>query len=496
MTVVHRDAAAMAKNARLYLVANTLGHAYVLLTVPLLSSCLAAADFGIYTLLVQMVSVLQVVGLTMFSQPLFKLCAEYDGAERGDFLGTIVGSVLASEVVLVFLVYGARKRLIPWLYPNMGELSGNTVALACLWAVAASARTLTLTKIKIDERAGLALALNLAYGLSLAVFLGVVLGVRRGGLIEVLGALALAEVTATGVIGLGCWRELRPTWRMDMFLRALRLSVPMAGSSIVFILAANTDRKVLSEYFGLAEMGVYGVGILIGNSLSLATSSYAPAFTSRALKAWKSEGPAAVARLIRDGARDCTVVVGLGWVAILMLGPIGELILNRGCLDGSVCGIAVGVATGHLIRSLYLFAQNLLFVGGRLGVILVLNVALFGLTWGLAHGLVRVWGMVGVAFAMAGAYLFLMPVAFLAGRRLAPVTLPWRWLGRLGLGCLVLAWLQFSADLLWFPSHPLAMVAVRITCQLVVLALVFRGQPLLGRRIAHAGAKCGTGGDV
>lgn len=489
MTGAQRDGAAMARNARLYIIANTLGHAYVLVTVPLLSSRLAAADFGIYTLLVQLVTVLQAVGLTMFSQPLFKLCAEYGGVERGRFLGTIVGSVLVLEVVVASLVFLTRDRLIPWLYPNIGPISGIAVALTCLWTVAASARTLTLTKIKIDERPGRALALNLTYGVSLAVFLGAGLWWRRGGLTDVLGAMVLAELTATGLVGFGCWRELRPTWRRDMFLRALRLSLPLAGGSIIFMLAANTDRKVLSEYVGLADVGAYGVGFLMGNSLALVTSSYAPAFTSRALKAWRSDGPEAVGRLVAEGARDCTVVVGLGWVAILMLGPFGEPILNRGHLAGPVCGVAVGVATGHLLRSLYLFAQNLLFVAGRLRVILMLNVALLGLTWGLAHGLVRVWGMQGVAFAMAGAHLVLIAVAFWACRRVAPVSLPWRWLGRLVIGCLILAWLQFSSEWQHLSSHPISTVLVRIPCQLVVLGLVFRGQPLLGRRVKRASAE-------
>lgn len=473
MSIVNRqDHHAIARSARLYITANVLGHAYLIITLPILSGHLSSTEFGSYTILIQMVTVLQAVVLTLFSQSMVKLSSEYNGIRRSEFLGTVVWSVILLISGFTWLLYTARDYVLPRLYPNISNLSDGDVGRACLLAVVASARTLTLTKVKLDERPLLALQMNLVYGLGLACLLGAFIRFEWSGLRSVLNSIVGAELIATVLVGARCWRDITPVWRLDLFVRSIRFAAPLALGSLFFLLSSNVDRKVLSEYVGLDEIGGYGIGLIMGNSLSLITSSYAPAFTARALKVWKRNGPADMGALVREGVVDSCSVTAFAWIGLVVACPLGVIILNRGGLPGPICGIAAGIGAGHFMRGAFLFAQNLLFVAGKTRHILLLNVTLLILSWGVAHILARCFGGMGVAFSGSLAYAILLPVVVFFARDYGAKSFPWKMFIRFVVGMAVIGILEFCR----IPSCGIHLIEVgaRIGFQSLVAVWMFR----------------------
>lgn len=443
MSEDEKNRASLAVNARWYLVANVIGSIYAVLVIPILTHYLSAEEFGFYILIAQIVSVLQTIGLIFFSQSLFRFHVEWEGHAKQVFYGTMLISVLAIELILSGILFYWRRELLPMAYPNINLPLDPYIGWTCVWLVLTSVRVLTLTKIKAEERPVLALVMNLSYGVFLSVAMYSCVVKMGGGLAAALISFVIAELGAFLCVGFYVWKSVQLAWRPKILWQVARFSFPLALSSILFILSVNMDRKVLAEYLSLSELGVYGIGFTIGNILSLVVSSYAGTFTPRGFKVWKMGGRRPLENLVQSGLMDSVIVVGIALGCVMIFGSYIAYILNKGDTSGPVVAVATGIGAGHMVRLIFIYAQNVLFIGERTEKILILNCGLLFVTWLMAHFLSNAGGEIAASFSIACSYLIVMPLAFSMAKSICAIRPPWKIIARLGLGLVIIAGLEF-----------------------------------------------------
>jgi len=457
MTKDERNQRKLATNTQLYLAATILGSLFSIFTVPILTRHLSAQEFGLYIILVQVVMTVQSVGLIFFSQSLLRFHLEWEGEARQSFFGTLLISVLSLEIFLGSTLYFWREDFLLIVYPNIDLPLDPYVGLACGWLLLASFRSLSSTKIRASEKPLLELVMNLCYGLFLSLSIWIFVFKMKGGLAGALISFIIAEACSIICVGPIIWRGVRWCWRPKMLISAVKFSLPLAVSSLLFVLSVNMDRKVLSEYVSLKEIGIYGVGFLIGNTIGLMVSSYAAAFTPHGLKVWKTGGRTDLEEIVKVGLADSLRLALSALAGVIIFGSYAAKLLGGENMCGPAAFVAVGVGLGHVIRLLFTHAQTVLFIGGQTGKVLLLNACLLLATWFIAHGLTQVGGLVGVSLTMTCAYLLFLPLAFSLTKCICTICLPWKTIMPLLLGLCVIAGLEFFVSRIDHKTFPFSL---------------------------------------
>ena len=136
------------RNRLVYILANVGGHAYVLLTLPMLTRFLTPDEFGFYTILVQIVAITQAAFLVLFSSALLRFYVDYEAEERRQFLGTIIWTFVTFQIVVAIGLYLARFHWLLVAFPNVTLPLDPYVMYALIWMVLLSLRALALTFVK------------------------------------------------------------------------------------------------------------------------------------------------------------------------------------------------------------------------------------------------------------------------------------------------------------------------------------------------------------
>lgn len=464
---------AVARNSLGFLLAGIAGHLYVLATLPLLTRWLSPSDWGFYVILAQVNTILQFGALSLFSQSLLKFYVEYEGAERARFVGTAFAAVVLMQCAFVASLYWARSFVFPTLYPNLDLPLDPYVGWASLWFLAAPLRMFCLSLIKIQERPRTLLNLNLAYGAVLFPALLFFVQARDGGLRGALQGLVLTEWVCLVLAWLSIAKSVRFVLIGRYLARCARFSGPLLAGTFCFLMMSNLDRWVLSRHVDLETLGAYGIGATIGSSLGIVVTAVMTAVSPRIVSVLWKEGDAAAGALAGAVFADVLIAVGL---------PFGVLCLSSDWLVRLAGGTAtswhiadaalVGIAAGHLVRSIYLSAQNVLFYKGRTVLLFVNNLLLLIIALAIAPLLVRLGGAAGISWLVAGAYVLLAPMTFVVSRRLLPLPIQLRSVALPGLGIVaaltasIVAWkLQWNhTQPAWWIVHAVGAIAFVTAC--------------------------------
>jgi len=295
---------------------------------------------------------------------------------------------------------------------------------ALLWMVLVSTRGIAMTLIKTLERPILALVQILLYGALFTASLYLLVIQANWGLDGVLLALAFAEA-GTLLLILWCVRKnIVFTWRPQYLKKVLAFSAPLAASALLFIIFSSVDRIVLSRYVSLGELGVYGIGFMVGNIAALIVTANMSSYSPRMLKVMQSEGDQATQSISEYFIRDAFAMMGLVVASLVILNDLFLRYFGSGESAIGASLVVLGVAAGHLARQQFLFIRHRFFSANRTGLILLLDISLLGLGFALAHLLARLWGMHGVGFTFLASYLLLIPFALLLTSYYCPITIP------------------------------------------------------------------------
>lgn len=236
--------------------------------------------------------------------------------------------------------------------------------------------------------------------------------VESKGLRGAMGALIIAEFLALLILVLKLSSRVALAWRYAYVKKIVGFSAPLAISSLLFIVFANLDRVVLSRYVSLGDLGVYGVGFIVGNITALVVTANNSSYSPRLLKVMKAEGDEAARSISVYFMKDTLALIGLIVGCLTVFSDLLVLFLGGKATSLNASLVVLGIASGHLARSQYLFYWHSLFSKNRTGLILLLNFLLLGIGFGVAHFLAWKGGVKAVAFMSLVSHIAIIPLAF------------------------------------------------------------------------------------
>ena len=407
------------RNRFLYMFANVGGHVYILITLPLLTSHLNPTEFGFYIILVQIITITQAVNLTLFSSTLLRFYYDYGEQERREFLGTIVTSFMSLQILFAFVLFILRHYWLKVLFPNITIEIDPYVLYAMVWMVLISLRGLITTFIKVLERPALVWIQVLVYGALLVILLFVLVVNYNRGLLGALQSLVLAEFGTLLFLIKYLRGYAKISWNIQHIKKVLLFSSPLAASSLLFIVFGNVDRMVLSRHISLADMGEYGIGFLVGNIAALMVTAHVSAYSPRMLSVLRTEGQVAASQIAGYFMRDSLALMGIIVGGLTVLNDV--IVYLVGNVMFHLSFVVLGIASGHLMRSQFLFFRQAMFSKNHTIVILLFNFLLLFLGILVANLLVRAIGMSGVAFMSMISHALILPLAYLVTKSYFPI---------------------------------------------------------------------------
>lgn len=400
------------KNRMFYLIANIGGHLYILVTLPLLIQYLDPEEFGFYTILVQIVTITQTACLVIFSNAILKFYIEYEGNQRQQLLGTIIWSFCALLLVISAILYASRHIWLKAVFPNVTLPLDPYMLYVVIWMILVSIRGLGQTLVKTLEKSTLIVYQVLIYGVVFIPILYWKVVVEKGGLLGVLQSLVVAESLSLIMLVLPIKSYIAISWEFRYLKMIIVYSAPLVISSVLFIIFSNLDRIILSRYVSLADMGVYGVGFIIGNIAALIVTANNSSYSPRMLKIMKNEGDDAAKSITTHYMKETLALMGLVLGCLALFNDFFVYVLGGKITTANANVVVVGIAAGHLVRSQFLFYRHGFFCKNRTGIILFLNIVLLGVGFGVANLLAWLGGMQTVAYMSLVSHLIVLPLAY------------------------------------------------------------------------------------
>lgn len=408
------------RNSFVYVFASVASNLYVLLTIPLLSSRLAPEQWGLYTVFVQIGAMVQVLGVTAFSQAVLRQYGGAPEAERPAIVWSNIAGLLAVQTLLVLVLYLAHRQILPRVFGNVGEGLEAVIGPACLWWHLAGVRNFLLTVTKSREAPAGVLGLTGLYGLLMLPGLYGVVVVYGGGLREVLQVCAFAEVATVAVNLAMLARTYRPQWAPSALKASLQFSWPLVPGALFTMLFLNLDRIVLSHSVGLKTQGDYALGAMVGGTMAIVVTAFWSSYAPRTVALHQREGTEAAARVSRHMlAQGYALLASAVMVFALLAWPLFNFGLQR--VDAwAVSTIAIGVGVGHFGRFIVLQPQHGLYLSNRTRLYTLVNATLVTICACVAVTALDLGGPVALSFSTVTASLLLaFPLSRLV-RRIYP----------------------------------------------------------------------------
>lgn len=399
-SLLRRKSESLVGHAAVYILASAVSAVIPFLLLPIMARWLGPADFGIIGSFVALVNVLILfVGLNAYG---FVGVGFYrDGANT---LPRLVGAA-----ILIIAAAAVVTGIAVWISATTIE-QYTGIERSWLWTLPAAAIGQAIIAVGLAvaqtiQRPAIYGAMQLGYGISLAILALALIGLFGLGWHGRALAQAAAALTAAG--GVLVW--LRVTGRVtlaigrSMVARALGFGVPLLPHSMAAVAMGSMDRLALNGNFTAAIVGQY--------FLALQIASIFTAFSSAVNQAWV---PWLYARLARNDA--------LSWAEITRAVQIGGLLLIIGAVAMSAfAGLFVAVVGGAeyapaveplrilafyaACQAWYTLMSAFLFYAGRSKLLSVLTVST-AIVQGMLIMLCIRWGASGIAAALMTAALF------------------------------------------------------------------------------------------
>ncbi len=258
----------LAKNSMVYSLGNLSTKLLGIVLLPIYTSHLSVADYGVLGILeVSAQFLIAVLGLNLYRALVrWYWDPEYKDKQRAIFftlLSFLVLFVLLVEILLfVNAAYFARL-----LFDDSGK--SYLIRLMIISAGLEIIFRIPLTLMRVQERPFLYSLSNIAkliVSATLTIYFILALGKKVEGIYEaqIMGALVFLLLIIPYVI-----KNLQVTFLSKAFKEMFWYSFPLVFSSISGLLLTIADRFFLKFMSGLADVGIYSLGFKIGNSIKV-----------------------------------------------------------------------------------------------------------------------------------------------------------------------------------------------------------------------------------
>ena len=214
--------------------------------------------------------------------------------------------------------------------------------------------------------------------------------------VYVLAAVALALVSAAHLLSIGLSMGARHWVRLVDFFR---VAAPLLGASVVAQIANRLDVFFLASYVAFADLGHYGVAIRISAVLGIVTGAFVTILVPKAAAA--IHDPIRLRRYLLIGGFYSALFTAAAAALLVFIEPIANLLFGeqyRGVEE-----IAVVLIVTTILRTYTIPFQAMIPCGPRPADMIYLSVVSLAVTAVLLTVLVPRFGILGGAYAVAGA---------------------------------------------------------------------------------------------
>jgi O-antigen/teichoic acid export membrane protein len=449
----------LAGQSSLYTIGEVLRSSLSFLLLPVYTRLLSVADYAILGVMSPLFSLLSITLALGMPAALLRFYFDYKGDEAmlRRYIGTVtvfgIGCGLLGSVILTLL----GPAIFGWLLPNTPF---NPYVLITVWNAGISVvSVLVLQLFRARQQAQYFVTFSLVdFGLTTALIILLVVGLRLGALGSLWGQLLAAVVMAVpalwvlmraGALGFS-WRLLRPSLAFGLPLLPFLLGTWALNVSDRIVL----DGLVSREALGLYTLG-YQFGVLLNIIAMALNNAWQPFFYQNAAEGGND---AMIGSFI---IYQVALMVALA-LAVALLAP--EVIrIMAAPAYWSAAAVVPWIAAGYVARYLYFFPVNSLLFKKQPGWIAALTILAAALNIGLNLLLVPRFGIMAAAINTLIAFVVLFALVYVAGQRAFPIAYQWGRLIRL----FVLALALFAVGWWLVPTENLL---VSIALKLILLA--------------------------
>ena len=304
-----------------YSLVTLIGPLFTLFLTPLYTRVLTPADYGVVDVALTLGSFLSIFVMLGMDQALAAHFFEGDEARKRNLVTTAVLYVITAGLLISGLVFWMAEPLALLLFKDPArrvtlQLLSLLALFAPLYGVLGAALRLRMGVRRVN-------ALGLAYlfsSIGLNILFVLILGMKATGIITA-NVLANAIGAAVGLALV--WKPLRGHFEMGLLKPVLASGLGLLPGALGYIVLANIDRLLLTQYVSPSEIGLYAIANKLASMLYVGFSAIWNAWWPMALEmADKPDAPRQYARMFEyfaAGSLLAALVLGLFSPEILQI---------------------------------------------------------------------------------------------------------------------------------------------------------------------------------
>jgi O-antigen/teichoic acid export membrane protein len=410
----------LAKMTAGYSLVSLLGPVFTILLTPLYTRVLAPADYGVVDVALTLSSFLIALGLMGMDGALNVYFFDSDVAHQRNLVTTATLFAGGLGLALGMALFAIGGPLALFLFKDITQR--NLIYMLAISIVCVPVYNVILAGLRLQMSVTRVNILGLVGLVSTVLFNLVLVLLLDWKATGVIAANMLVNVTA---FGLALWlahRSLRGRIRLSLLGPLARVGFGLLPGSISFLLLANVDRLMLTQFVSQTDIGLYSIANKLASMLWVIIGPAWSAWWPLALEmAQKPGAPSQYARIYEY------FMAGSMWLALgigLFAPQILEVFTRSAYVPAAPFALLLLACVGPLGLSAYFF-QISLYIRKLTPMISLAYVVSAGVNIALNLWLMPRLGVWGAVLATILAALPLMTIMYSAGQR--ALFVPYRW---------------------------------------------------------------------
>ena len=396
-----------------YIAAALIGHLYLVLTLPIISTSLTKGDLSAYFLILQFVLVLQMGVMSLFGSPIIRFRPRVSLKNQSALLFHTFAGVLAVHLVISFIIFlYVEDNGAPIVF-RAADISSKVIILVVGWSLLLAWRSTILTFLKSLEKPTYVFIVKTVFSL---VIIALVLTrltddvpPERGSKLSILfECLMLAELVAFIVSLLFIKGHLRPAYNLSLSREAVGYALPLLPGSILLSVTLSVDIFIASAFLSTTELAYYGVASSLGKGFGVMVNGLASAYSPRLVAVFEEYKYQRFSISASKMADQNSLFLSLAVICCSVASADFFTILFRSGFSGleqrQMALIFTLICLSLVLKGTYQFQVNVMLLRFRSALVLKLSALLASVTAVGAFIGVKLIGPMGLPIGLFSAY--------------------------------------------------------------------------------------------
>jgi O-antigen/teichoic acid export membrane protein len=408
----------LANHSLIYTLGDVLNLGFAFVLIPLYTTYLNPADYGILAITSTIASILSVLYLQSLEGAITRLHYDYsDPLSRKKYYGTIWILMISSTLIASLLIEGVGHQVSSVLFENVPY---TPYIRLTVWTVFVTNSSLLLLQavLRVQEKPLAFVTLNLStFLVSMILIIYFVVGLGQGVLGSLLGRFLgclIVAVPATIVY----LRKAKLHWSWKQAKESLLFALPLIPHLLSLWVLNLSDRLILQKYVSLNEVGIYNLGYQLGSIVQVLAFSLSNAWGPFYYKtATNSDGSTVLSRM----STYYWVVIIIAGTALAMMAKEILLIIPSRPEYHIAYQVVPVIVVGFVMRAFYFIFVSALYQVKQVKTLPVVTMIAGLLNIGLNLFFVPRYGYIAAAVNTFIAYTFQTVAMYFLAQRAFPL---------------------------------------------------------------------------